>query len=86
MSKLEIKINNGHPTFLVKPVWSICVSGLMERDEVYSLVSQWFGGNLKIITTVAISEWSISKESIKTIEGNEHIRLGISKIVYSTFR
>ena len=29
----------------------------MERDEVYSLVSQWFGGNLKILTTIAIFVW-----------------------------
>ena len=45
------------PHIAGKPVWSICTSGLMERDKVYSLMLQWYGETLKIITTIAISVW-----------------------------
>ena len=34
----------------------------MERDEVYSLVSRWFRGNLKFITTIAIFVWLTLRE------------------------
>ena len=42
----------------------------MERDKVYSLVSQWFGGNLKTLPTIAIFVWLTLSESTVTIEEN----------------
>ena len=59
-----------HICLLVNLCKSIYVSGLMERDEFYSLVSQWFGGNLKILPTIAIFVWLTLSESTVTIEEN----------------
>ena len=73
MFEMKTKINKGLLTLLVKPVLNIYDIGFMERDEAYRLLSQWFGENLKIITTIAIFVWLTLKKLFINVEENGHI-------------